>query len=434
MQLEDGRFLLSPSRYGSIFIATGSLYTFQLIFWPCSYDELAASGSKAELDTSKFVRVDERFRIIALGLPVPYFPGNPLDPPLRSRFQARDVSTEPYDSVLERLATAAPRLAEKDPTLLERVASVHATLRELRSNVAQDEFGTGSIHVPEVSTSAMEYVVSTMDAIPNAHFGDVFHSVCPYRILLPPAGVQTIESTLQKFDLHTPCQQQHALPEVTRDQSSSDKAHLTFESANPLAVPIGMSEFGRGTTQLVSVAAQQSLLHDMLMSHAKGDLCLVGPRGSGKTAVVDEFARLLGYSVQPVLLHKDMTARDLLQTRGTDATGDTVWRFTPLITAALDGSLAVLDGAHRVDPSTIAILQRLAQDREVVLHDGTHLMGKERYDACREARGFSDDEMVAAGFRQIHPAFRMIALGEDFKQTRKGLVAKFCFASVCYYS
>ena len=44
----------------------------------------------------KIVRVDEGFRVIALGLPVPRYQGNPLDPPLRSRFQARDIHPLPF--------------------------------------------------------------------------------------------------------------------------------------------------------------------------------------------------------------------------------------------------------------------------------------------------------------------------------------------------
>ena len=40
-------------------------------------------------EEAKLVRVSERFRVIAIGLPVPPFPGFPLDPPLRSRFVAR---------------------------------------------------------------------------------------------------------------------------------------------------------------------------------------------------------------------------------------------------------------------------------------------------------------------------------------------------------
>ena len=52
--------------------------------------------SQEELDQWKIVRVDEGFRVIALGLPVPRYRGNPLDPPLRSRFQARDINPLPF--------------------------------------------------------------------------------------------------------------------------------------------------------------------------------------------------------------------------------------------------------------------------------------------------------------------------------------------------
>ena len=33
--------------------------------------------------------------MVALGVPSPPFPGNPLDPPLRSRFQARHIARVP---------------------------------------------------------------------------------------------------------------------------------------------------------------------------------------------------------------------------------------------------------------------------------------------------------------------------------------------------
>ena len=53
-----------------------------------------------------------------------------------------------------------------------------------------------------------------------------------------------------------------------------------------------------------------------------------------------------------------MTSRDLLQQRTTHSNGDTGWRLTPLITAALNGHMAVLDGIHRLDPNTITTLKR----------------------------------------------------------------------------
>ena len=67
MALLDGSFLTSSSRY----------------------DALADNNPSASLR-----RVSENFRVIALGLPVPPFEGHPLDPPLRSRFQARFVEAD----------------------------------------------------------------------------------------------------------------------------------------------------------------------------------------------------------------------------------------------------------------------------------------------------------------------------------------------------
>ena len=74
-----------------------------------------------------------------------------------------------------------------------------------------------------------------------------------------------------------------------------------------------------------------------------------------------------------------MSARDLLQQRGTDSNGDTVWRYSPLVNAALEGRIAIVDGLDRLFPGTLALLNRLTQDREITLHDGTRLLGEERY-------------------------------------------------------
>ena len=43
-----------------------------------------------------------------------------------------------------------------------------------------------------------------------------------------------------------------------------------------------------------------------------------------------------------------MTARDLLQRRTTDESGNTIWQDTPLVEAIVSGGLAVLDGVHRL--------------------------------------------------------------------------------------
>jgi len=74
--------------------------------------------------------------------------------------------------------------------------------------------------------------------------------------------------------------------------------------------------------------------------------------------LVRQFAAQLGYHTEVVMLYQDMTSRDLLQQRTTSTTGDTAWRLSPLVTAAMEGSLAVLDGVHRINPGSFSVLQR----------------------------------------------------------------------------
>ncbi|XP_077256080.1 von Willebrand factor A domain-containing protein c12.2 isoform X2 [Temnothorax americanus] len=254
MHLEDGRFLIPASRY----------------------DKLLKTHTQTELDKWRLVRVSEDFIVIALGLPSPRYPGHPLDPPLRSRFQAR--------------------------------------------------------HIP------------------------------------PP-----------KF-------------EVLRGTSQLSN--------------------GANNDYYIETNYQNNLLASMLESHLASDFCLIGPKGCGKSTTVRRLADLLGYQVEPIVLYQDMTSRDLIQQRTTSLNGDTVWRDSPLVDAALHGKLAVLDGINRIHSSTLAVLHRLVHDRELQLHDGKRLIRADRYDEIKKEYNRSDEEMRDRGILRIHPAFRLIALAE----------------------
>lgn len=60
-----------------------------------------------------------------------------------------------------------------------------------------------------------------------------------------------------------------------------------------------------------------------------------------------------------------MTARDLLQQRYTLPNGDTAWRPSPLVTAAIEGKLLILDGIHRVNLGTLAVLSRYLSTKKI---------------------------------------------------------------------
>lgn len=74
------------------------------------------------------------------------------------------------------------------------------------------------------------------------------------------------------------------------------------------------------------------------------------------------------------------------------------------VSAAKNGNVVVLDGIHRLASDTLAVLQRIIQDREFDLYDGTKLTDLSSSDSSRNAI-------------PIHESFRIIALAEP--PTRK---------------
>ena len=164
MALEDGRFLVSAARY----------------------DELASQhGGEADIRAASLVRVHPNFRVIALGLPVPKFYGFPLDPPLRSRFQARVVGAFSAERIL---ADAGP-VPSREP-LRSKVTKLLAMAQAMRAIEDADSessstrsFLGGSAGMVHLSDSALSGIVAHLAAFPQSHVPDVLKRYCPYQLL-----------------------------------------------------------------------------------------------------------------------------------------------------------------------------------------------------------------------------------------------------------
>lgn len=168
----------------------------------------------------------------------------------------------------------------------------------------------------------------------------------------------------------------------------------------------------------MATSYHESILAEIMLSHSVHDICLIGPRGCGKSALVQRLAKVLGYDTEPIMMYQDMTARDLLQQRTTLPNGDTVWRFSPLVQAALEGKMAILDGIHRMHAGTLAVLHRLIHERELQLYDGTRLLGGQRYEEAKKLQ--TDQEMEAKKILKIQDNFRIVALAEPPSSSGKG--------------
>ncbi|KAM6934858.1 von Willebrand factor A domain-containing protein 8 [Xenentodon cancila] len=385
MQLEDGRFLMSAARY----------------------DKLLKDHTKEELDSWKIVRVSEDFRVIALGLPVPKYKGNPLDPPLRSRFQARDIYYLPFKDQLELLYAAGPGVPA------ERVSQ----LLSFATTMCSQE--SSNLGLPDFPVDNLLPALQVLNTFPMLSSQQLLQRLYPYKDILRKDGHNAVEGVLSRFELLDGCRQAAplAILSASKTKDLEGSADVTVRVADKditFQVPAGTKELRppNGSPTFIYTPSHSQLLAEMMQSHVVKDLCLIGVKGCGKSVIAREFAEMLGYNIEPVMLYQDMTARDLLQQRYTLPNGDTVWRPSPLVTAAIEGKLLLLDGIHRVNLGTLAVLSRLLHDRELDLYDGTKLLRWDRYQTLKQQLQLSDQQLQERSVFPVHPSFRVLALAE----------------------
>ncbi|ESN95820.1 hypothetical protein HELRODRAFT_179006 [Helobdella robusta] len=152
MQLDDGRFLMAADRY----------------------DRLLKENTPDQLESLKLVRVDPNFRVIALGLPVPRYRGNPLDPPLRSRFQARDVHSWENLELLKRNMSANIPL-----DVLTRMLSVGLAL------TTTDSRNSG---LPDFPVDNLACIPHILRQAPDFDQLKMFKMMYPYTCMLNKEG------------------------------------------------------------------------------------------------------------------------------------------------------------------------------------------------------------------------------------------------------
>uniref|UniRef100_A0A2K6EZ92 von Willebrand factor A domain containing 8 n=1 Tax=Propithecus coquereli TaxID=379532 RepID=A0A2K6EZ92_PROCO len=356
MQLEDGRFLMSAERY----------------------DKLLQDHTKTELDAWKIVRVSENFRVIALGLPVPRYSGNPLDPPLRSRFQARDIYYLPFKDQLKLLYSMGANVsAEKVSQLL----SFATTLCSQESS---------TLGLPDFPLDSLPAAVQILDSFPMMSIKHAIQWLYPYTILLGHEGKMAVEGVLKRFELQD--SESSLLPkEIVRVERITEnhvsQAYVTIRIAGKevtIKVPSGTRPLSQPceSDHFIQTLSHKQLQAEMMQSHMVKDICLIG----GKVRMAVSMKTFVSWLL-------DMTARDLLQQRYTLPNGDTAWRSSPLVHAALEGKLVLLDGIHRVNAGTLAVLQRLIHDRELSLYDGSRLLREDRYMRLKEELQMSDEQL-----------------------------------------
>jgi len=145
---------------------------------------------------------------------------------------------------------------------------------------------------------------------------------------------------------------------------------------------------------------QNRTLMEMLNDFSVGEhLLLIGNQGVGKNKLADYFLKLLRLPREYIQLHRDTTVSQLT-TQPSIVEGQLFFDDSPLVRAAREGYVLVVDEADKAPTHVTALLKGLAEDREMMLGDGRRIR-----DFSSSSENPEDSTDVA-----LHPDFRMIVL------------------------
>ncbi|KAK2460039.1 hypothetical protein APHAL10511_007962 [Amanita phalloides] len=384
--------------------------------------QLEANGTLRD-DTGKvFTPAHKNFRVIAIAAPVPPYPGYPLDPPFRSRFQSRFV--DPVGSMTA-LSGAQGRKDDQ-----------HSVYQKLRDLILSTQFASESRHALEVVSKSslppfpqtalvkLSSLISSFPPPKNLSPGQLARLLLTIHPALVHAplqawailGRQTEEAGLG--ELGSPSMSSvnehigifdYQISEIKRLSEKTALAKFTMPSMNPVTVEvatgsrplrpypfIGTLEFNPSTRFL-------GLLTCFMQAHALGwDISLVpsalpSTASTSTSTLVKVFGEILGYDTEVVHMYKEMGGRELVMRRKIADGGATSWEASPLIEAAWAGRLLHLSGLDVIG-STAGSLSRLLRDRETELWEGRQIV----IDSFQD--GIPSEEQSVA-----HPSFRIIS-------------------------
>ena len=268
------------------------------------------------------IPVHKDFRVAALGT-ISEDGTIALDPPLRSRFQAR--LTSPVD-----------------------VGDAFVTASAMSNGL--------------LDTETLKYLMKTVGGVSSGVSLDLIHSAVRYleqyqhnitpRAALNARGISNDGDMIQTDDIVAP-----------------------FEMKTIAAPKMG------GSSSYIETPTTKAIGDLILAGFESGNsaMALVGPKGCYKSTVARNIVDTSGVQAELFSLHPDITSRDLLQSRGTDESGDTIWRDSPLAKAARNGKYVILDGIDKLRSDTMSSLAMLLERGWVVLPDGTSFYANDNF-------------------------------------------------------
>ncbi|CDO72121.1 hypothetical protein BN946_scf184962.g64 [Trametes cinnabarina] len=373
-----------------------------------------------------FIPAHKNFRVIAIAAPVPPYPGYPLDPPFRSRFQARFV--DPMGSILALRESGSTPSQGADSQFYQKLRDIIlSTQIASESRHALDAVARSTLpSFPQTSLAKAKALLSAFPP-PDSHSQEqlarLVLSLHPALIHSPfvawamlsnqfeDAGLGALGSPILSGIDDDSGLLGYRLISIRKVDDRS--ARIVFEgpfgthvelvaAAGPgpyLPFPFTNPEM----LAFVPSARFMGLLTSLLQAHALGwDISYVPPAlpstsSCSTTLLLRTFSAMLGYELEDVHMYKELGGRELIMRRKVEEGGATSWEPSPLIEGAWQGRMVHLSGMDVIG-STAGSLARLMQDREIELWEKKRIVRR-----LLEGEDPSEDLSVA------HPSLRIIS-------------------------
>ncbi|KAI0786986.1 AAA domain-containing protein [Abortiporus biennis] len=406
MNLDDGTHIIHPHRYS--------------LMDPSS----TASGKR-------FIPAHRDFRVVAIAAPVPPYVGYPIDPPFRSRFQARFM--DPLGAMLSLSPPPGITAAQASSSDIDSLLS-----EKLRDIILSTQYASETHHLvdaaaksqltafPQTAIVKLRALLSTFPPVEELTPGQLARlmlTIHPGLISAPFVAWAMLSRQTEEAGLGplgnpglTDNQDQvgymgYRLACIERATETTVKItfeHLSGRKKVTLDAPAGPRDLlhfpwtdGKSLDFLLTERFM-GLLTCMLQAHALGwDISYVPPAlpstaSCSTTTLVKTFGALLGYEVDAIHMYKELGGRELIMRRKVESDGATTWEPSPLIEGAREGRLVHLSGLDVIG-STAGSIARLLQDREIELWSGKRIVTE------AEADELKDSDLSIA-----HPSFRVV--------------------------
>jgi len=309
---------------------------------------LVFEGMAVMPDGSRF-NVSDKFRCIAIGLP----PSDKswINPEVRDMFHWIQATPLAKVELQELLMKLFPDLKKE---VLTKILNLQERLDEIVVDNNDDKQSM------QLSLRKLKHICRRVEQRPT-DLGHIIHSTLMMDFL-PDWERGIIEDCFTKCDISVAS---NARQDISRDSFNDLLKSCKRATTNPLLVPNPRYEENAGQSQVMS---------GILEAHSVGEkaLLIVGYQGVGKNKIVDHLLKILNCEREYLQLHRDTTVQSLLTSPSVED-GRVVYHDSPLVRAAKEGRILVLDEADKAPVEVVALLKGLIEDGQLSLPDGRML-------------------------------------------------------------